>query len=80
MFILSQDKKKFADYKKVYVSPAFSRKNNIKKAFLLGVPVGLFGGFVEHTLGSYESEEAAIMELENICADMKNGETAYTVK
>lgn len=80
MFILSQDKKKFADYKKVYVSPKFKKKNGVKKVFLLGVPADLFGEISEQVLGSYDSEEAAVAELEDICAAVKNGEAAYAIK
>ena len=79
MFILSQDKKNFADYKKVYVSQKYSGKKGTK-AFLLGVPANWLGEFDVKTLGCYESEEAAITELWNICSAIKNGEAAYAVK
>lgn len=79
MFILSQDKKNLADYKKVYVSQKYRRKKG-KKSFLLGVPADLLGEIDVKSLGTYESEEAAIAELENICSAMKNGEAAYAVK
>lgn len=45
MFVLSQDKKKFADYKKVYVSQQYNGKEKTT-AFLFGKQTG-FGLFGE---------------------------------
>lgn len=53
MFVLSQDKKKFADYKKVYVSQQYNGKEKAK-AFLLGKQTG-FGLFGETVLGTDET-------------------------
>lgn len=77
MFILSQDKKKFAEYKFVEVSKNYgSKKEN--KYCLVGTDYrGISGRVI--ILGSYSGEESAIAELENIYTAMKNGETAYAV-
>lgn len=78
MFILSQDKKKFAEYKFFEVSEIYRSKNE-SKCFLLGIACrGIIGRTV--VLGNYSDEEAAIAELKNICSAMKNGEAAYAVK
>ena len=77
MFILSQDKKKFAEYKFFEVSKNYRGKKE-SKSFLLGIDCrGIIGQTI--VLGSYSDEEAAIAELENIYTAMKNGETAYAV-
>lgn len=78
MFILSQDKKKFAEYKFFEVSKNYRVKKE-SKCFLLGIDCrGIVGRTI--VLGSYSGEEAAIAEMENICTAMKNGEAAYAVK
>ncbi len=80
MFILAQDKKKLAEYKKIYVSNQYNGKKR-KKAFLLGVGTGIFvfseGAVV---LGEYETQEEAIAELEHVCEAMENNVAAYAVK
>ena len=78
MFILSQDKKKFAEYKFFEESKNYRGKKE-SKCFLLGIDCrGIVGRTI--VLGSYSGEEAAIAEMENICTAMKNGEAAYAVK
>ncbi len=78
MFILSQDKKKFAEYKFFEISKNYGGKKE-SKCFLLGVDCrGIIGRTI--VLGSYSDEEAAVAELKNIYTAMKNGETAYAVK
>ncbi len=80
MFILSQDKKSFAEYKKIYVSNQYNGKKN-RKAFLLGVGTGLVvfseGAVV---LGEYETQEEAIAELNHICIEMSNGAATYSIR
>lgn len=79
MFILSQDKKKFADYRKVYVSQKYKGKKSTK-VFIFGVSTSWADAFdTDMVLGCYENEETAIKELENICTAMRNGESAYAV-
>ncbi|MGN1466770.1 MAG: hypothetical protein ACI4W1_00535 [Ruminococcus sp.] len=78
MIILSQDKKKFAEYKFFEVSKNYRGKKE-SKCFLLGIDCrGIVGQTI--VLGSYSDEEEAIAELKNICTAMKNGEAAHAVK
>lgn len=77
MFILSQDKKKFAEYKFVEVSKNYGGKKG-NKYCLVGTDYRGFSGR-DIILGFYSEEKAAIAELKNICAAMKNGEHAYAV-
>lgn len=80
MYILSQDKKIFAEYKRVFVSKKYSGKKGTK-VFLLGIRSGFLSEFDgKMVLGSYESEETAIEELSNICVAMQNGKAAYAIK
>lgn len=77
MFILSQDKKKFAEYKFFEVSKNYGGKKEDKYSLVGTDYRGISGRTI--ILGSYSDEEAAIAELENIYTAMRNGETAYAV-
>lgn len=78
MFILSQDKKKFAEYKFFEASENYRGKKE-SKSFLLGIDCrGIAGRTI--VLGSYSGEEEATSEPENIYTAMKNSEAVYAVK
>ena len=80
MYILSQDKKMFAEYRRVSISKKYNGKKG-NKVFLLGIRSGFLSELDgKMVLGCYESEEAAIEELNNICVAMQNGKAAYAIK
>lgn len=78
MFVLSQDKKKFADYKGFEVAKNYGGKKDGKYSLVGTDYRGVSGQTV--ILGFYSNEEDAIKELEKIYDAVKNGEHAYAVE
>ena len=77
MFILSQDKKNLAEYRKIYIQKNWGGKKG-NKSVLIGDVLHAFSSSI--VLGMYADQEEAVAELGRICEAMKNGDTVYAVK